>query len=194
MAELRPGRTDQRGLFARMIRGSKPRIIHDGLVDNARKTCPTIEPTTDAPPQGTTWRVHLAYTAGRRKVGFVVAMILCAMGTAYLALGGAIPSVAVGFVLLASVGDFLFPVTYQITGESASSRSLFSRHIIKWHDVKACYLCDDGVKLSPLGRTSRLEACRGVYLRFPGDHHGEPTRTEVLAAIRSVWYGDMRWP
>ena len=143
------------------------------------------------------WTVHLATHAGRRKAGFVVAVILCAMAAAHLALGGVIPAVAMGLVLVAAVGDFLFPVTYKITSEAASSRSLFSHQIIKWKDVKACYLSEDGVKVSPLSKRTRFEAYRGVFLRFPvGDDRrresGKMTAGDVLIAIRSIWGRDIR--
>lgn len=51
---------------------------------------------------------------------------------------------------------------------------------IKWANVKRCYLDDFGVKLSPLDRVSRVEAFRGVYLRF-GDN-----QNEVIEAVKAL--------
>lgn len=51
---------------------------------------------------------------------------------------------------------------------------------IKWENVKRCYVDDLGVKLSPLDRASRIEAFRGVYLRF-GDN-----QDAVIEAVKSL--------
>jgi len=140
------------------------------------------------------WTMHLAMQSGRHKTGFVIAIILCTMGAAYIALGGIIPCVAMGVALFAAVSDFLLPVTYKITSEGASCKSLFFHHIIKWRDVRACYLCQDGVKVSPLGKPSRLNAYRGVFLRFPAGQDGPAgsATNDVLIAIRSIWGGEIR--
>ena len=144
-----------------------------------------------------TWKVHLAAGVGRRKLGLVVASILIAMAGAYAMLGGALPAILIGLALVVSVGDYLLPITYRITRESASARSLLSHRIIRWEDVRICRLCHDGVKVSPLSRRSRLEAYRGVFLRFPTEpgqlaEHGYRFGNEVLEAIRSVWDGEIR--
>jgi hypothetical protein len=57
---------------------------------------------------------------------------------------------------------------------------IFKTSEIKWTSVKRCYLDDFGVKLSPLDRKSRLEAFRGVYLRF-GDN-----QNQVIETVKSL--------
>lgn len=96
-----------------------------------------------------------------------------------LLLGWVMGLSAVG-VLVAATGDYFFPVTFTLTREKATSRCLFARQELEWKKVKRVLLAQDGVKLSPLGFTSRLEAFRGVFLRFNNN------QDEVLQAIEQL--------
>ncbi|MFQ3549330.1 MAG: hypothetical protein SNJ70_06230 [Armatimonadota bacterium] len=87
---------------------------------------------------------------------FIVALISYGIGLAVIA----------AIILLASISEFVFPVSYTITTESASSTCLFRKTEINWENVRNYYLDDDGIKLSPLKTKSRMEVFRGVYLRF----------------------------
>lgn len=91
--------------------------------------------------------------------------------------------------LVASLSDFLFPVTYFITPHGASCKMLLKSSEIKWANVRRCYLDDCGVKLSPLDRTSRVEAFRGVYLRF-GDNQDEVIK--IVKSLRPAGDADAR--
>ena len=73
--------------------------------------------------------------------------------------------------LLFSLSEYVFPICYTLTAQSASARCGLSVLEIRWADVRHAYLTDDGIKLSPLSaRNSRFEALRGVFLRFgPGN-------------------------
>ncbi len=82
--------------------------------------------------------------------------------------------------MMASLSDFLFPVQFEIRPDRVGCRMLFKSSEIKWADVKRCYLDDQGIKLSPLDRISRLEAFRGVYLRFADNE------AEVVEAVKSL--------
>jgi len=82
--------------------------------------------------------------------------------------------------LTASLADFLLPVRYVISRDKASVKMIGKSLEIKWQDVKRCYLDESGVKLSPLDRVSRLEAFRGVYLRFADN------KDEVIEAVKSL--------
>lgn len=86
----------------------------------------------------------------------------------------------IGAALVASLSDFLFPVRYIVSGDRVCCRMLLKSAEIRWADVKRCYLDDQGVKLSPLDRVSRLEAFRGVYLRFAGNER------EVVETVKSL--------
>ena len=124
------------------------------------------------------WTVHLAR---RRPTMTAVSAAFIALASAggFLAIGPA-AGLLVCLALVCFLSDFLFPVTYLITNEKATCKMLLNRTEIKWADVKRCYLDDHGVKLSPLDRVSRLEAFRGVYLRFQGN------KDQVIETVKSL--------
>lgn len=110
------------------------------------------------------WTVHLA-RENPMKVLASAGVILATVTAAFYAIGLA-GAVAAVFIMLSTLADFLFPVTYILNMEGAEARMLFKKAVISWSNVKRCYVDDTGVKLSPLDRATRLEAFRGVYLRF----------------------------
>jgi hypothetical protein len=122
------------------------------------------------------WTVHLARQFPAR-AAVSVAFIALATTIGYFAVGP-YAAALVGAALVASLSDFLFPVRYLVSRDRVSCRMLLKSAEIKWTDVKRCYLDDQGVKLSPLDRVSRLEAFRGVYLRFAGNER------EVIETVK----------
>lgn len=89
---------------------------------------------------------------------------------------GLVPTLA----LLFSLSEYVFPIHYTLTAQSASARHGFSMLEIRWADVRHAYLTDDGIKLSPLSaKNSRFESLRGVFLRF-----GNENQEAVTEAIR----------
>ncbi len=124
------------------------------------------------------WSVHLAKEQPAKAV-MCLALIAFAMTAGYHAVGLLGP-VAAAAAMLGALSEFLFPVTYQITREGASCRMLFKSADIKWERVRRCYVDRTGVKLSPLAHPTRLEAFRGVYLRFSGNDE------QVIDAVRSL--------
>lgn len=80
---------------------------------------------------------------------------------------GLAPMLAVLF----SLSEYVFPIRYTLTAQSASARHGLSMLEIRWADVRHAYLADDGIKLSPLSvKNSRFESLRGVFLRFDGEN------------------------
>jgi len=124
------------------------------------------------------WTVHLARQYPARTI-VSVAFIAVATTAGYFIVGP-YAAALIGAALIASFGDFLFPVKYVITADRVSCRMLFKSAEIKWAGVKRCYVDDQGVKLSPLDRVSRLEAFRGVYLRFAANER------EVIETVKSL--------
>ncbi len=89
-------------------------------------------------------------------------------------------SLAPLLALLFSMSEYVFPVRYTLTAQSASARHGLTSLEIRWADVRHAYLTDDGIKLSPLqAKNSRFEPLRGVFLRFNDDN-----RDIVIAAVR----------
>lgn len=116
-----------------------------------------------------------------RGLTICLALIILAASAGYFSIGP-FASLAAAFVMTASLADFLFPVTYIISEDKAECRMLFKSAEIRWKNVRRCYLDDFGIKLSPLGRRTRLEAFRGVYLRFS---HNDQQVTEAVQSLRA---------
>ncbi len=129
------------------------------------------------------WTVHLARSQPTRAIASIA--FICVATAIGFALAGALVAGIAAVALIASLSDFLFPVRYIITCEKASSKMIGRGSEIKWADVKRCYLDDCGVKLSPLDRISRLEAFRGVYLRFADN------KDEVIETVKSLRPNDV---
>jgi len=71
-------------------------------------------------------------------------------------------------VLLVGVYDFVLPTTYQLSEDGVSSKILFYRRNKLWASLRSYWVDKHGVLLSPFSKRSRLEAHRGLYLRFAG--------------------------
>ncbi|MGC8864059.1 MAG: hypothetical protein ACP5R5_14980 [Armatimonadota bacterium] len=127
------------------------------------------------------WTVHLA-PEHPLKLVFSLGLIALACVAAQRVIG-LLGACAVGAALGGSLADFLFPVTYEITPKGVVCRMLLKQAEITWPEVRRCYLDDYGIKLSPLERPSRLEAFRGVYLRFAGN------KEQVIEAVRAMRRG-----
>lgn len=82
--------------------------------------------------------------------------------------------------LLFSLSEYVFPIRYTLTAQSASARCGLSVLEIRWADVRHAYLADEGIKLSPLtAKNSHFEGLRGVFLRFSNDN-----QDAVIDAVR----------
>jgi len=125
-----------------------------------------------------TWTVHLARTQPA-KAAVSVAFVCATTVLGWMLVGPFVGGLAAA-ALTASLADFLLPVRYVISRDKASVKMIGKSLEIKWQDVKRCYLDESGVKLSPLDRVSRLEAFRGVYLRFADN------KDEVIEAVKSL--------
>ena len=93
---------------------------------------------------------------------------------------GLVPALA----LLFSLSEYVFPIRYTLTAQSASARHGLSMLEIRWEDVRHAYLADDGIKLSPLKlQFSRFESLRGVFLRF--DAENRDTVTDAVKRLKA---------
>jgi hypothetical protein len=124
------------------------------------------------------WRVHLAARQPGRSAGALLAVVLAGVSAFILFQHAASALLAAGLIL-AAVGEFLFPVTYRLTAEGAEARGPLHWRRIAWTEVKRVYTHEEEVKLSPLAHGGPREPFRGVLLRCNGN------RDEVLAAIRT---------
>lgn len=129
------------------------------------------------------WTVNLGAQAPSRR--WIV--LAAAFGTALVGYGMfRSPVMAlIGFAaIVASATEVLFPLRYRLDSRGATVRCGLNVTTIAWENVKRVVRAPDGLKLSPLDQPSRLEAFRGVYLRF-GDRE-----SEVVAAVERFWRSD----
>ena len=125
------------------------------------------------------WKVHLLREEPS-KVLLIAPVVLASMLVSYILFHSLLfPAVAL-ILFTCALSDYVFPVRYEITDRGASARTLTGRTFVEWDRVKKYYLDDRGIKLSTLGRPGRLEAYRGVYLRFGGN------RDDVIQAVRRM--------
>ena len=124
------------------------------------------------------WSVHLGKE--NRSKQWIVAM---GAGVAFL-FGTILFHPLVGFlgagIVVASTTEMFLPIQYRLDETGASSKCGFNRTFIYWSDVKRIEEGETAINLSPLRKTSRLDAFRGVYLRLRGN------RDEVLVKIAAL--------
>lgn len=87
-------------------------------------------------------------------------------------------------VIVASTAEMFVPLKYKLDERGASVRCGISVTALEWSAVKRVVELSDGVCLSPLPKSSRLDAFRGVHLRFAGNED------EVRDTIRQLWRAD----
>jgi hypothetical protein len=94
--------------------------------------------------------------------------------------------VAALMAVLGSTAELWFPLKYRLDQSEARVRCGPSVTAVRWDRVKRLIKDEGGVRLSPLESPSRLDAFRGVYLRFDGNEEA------VLGKIRALWQGHVR--
>lgn len=124
------------------------------------------------------WTVHLARECPGKLVCSIMAIVFASLA-AHFVIGG-IAAIAVAIIMLISASDFLFPVKYIITKDGATCKMLLKSASIRWENVRNIYLDNYGIKLSPLAVQTRLEAFRGVFLRFSGNE------AQVIDIVKSL--------
>lgn len=121
--------------------------------------------------------------ARRRIVVFTAAVLAAVFGT--LLFKHVIMGVLGFSVILFSAFEVLFPARYRLDSNGAWCRVGMSVTELEWSKVRRIAVDDRGVLISPLASASRLDAFRGVYMRFSGN------RDEVLVKIRHLWDGEL---
>jgi hypothetical protein len=137
--------------------------------------------TVSSPETLLAWRVHL-FHRDRSRLPVVGLVMLFAFFTVWLMFRSPLPAVVAVALLVGATSEYLFPVRYRITTEGVHADALTSRFSLKWKEAKRCVPDPMGIIITPLSAPSRLDAFRGVLLRFAPD--GEPgDRASVMAAI-----------
>jgi len=81
-------------------------------------------------------------------------------------------------IILFTTVEYWLGVSYKLDEKGASARCGASLTSMDWADVKRAMATDEGIKLSPLGNSGRMDAFRGVFLRYGKE------RDEVLERVR----------
>ncbi len=126
------------------------------------------------------WRVHLLAREPKR---LPILLLVTGMGAVcvWLIFGTLLPVFASALLLTGSVSEYLFPVTYRLTEEAIYQEALTSRIQLPWKDVRRCQIGHKALLLTSLAEPSRLDAFRGVLLRFAPE--GQPGDKSSLRAM-----------
>ena len=125
------------------------------------------------------WQLHLI-TEQPKRLAALGLVLLAVLGLGLCVFHSLWLSLAPVLALLFSLSEFVFPVRYTLTPQSAAVRHGLTSLEIRWADVRHAYLTNDGIKLSPLKtKNSRFEPLRGVFLRFD-----DQNQDAIVAAVR----------
>ena len=130
------------------------------------------------------WRIHMLRSHPDR-----AAILLCvsafSVAVGWLLFRSPIFCLAALFMLVSATSEYLLPISYAITETDVTARYGANRFRIEWSAVRRALLYSDGIRLSPLAVGGRLDAFRGVYLRFAAD--GQPgDRESVLELVNRL--------
>jgi hypothetical protein len=126
----------------------------------------------------TEWRVHLLVEQPGKSVALCAFCVLAVVLIHFLFRQRVGFTVLAAAILLGSLSDWFLPVKYRLTTAGASYTNLVFRKRMAWEEVRSCYVSSSALKLSPFSRRTRLDAFRGVVLRFAGN------RDEVIRIVQ----------
>ena len=135
---------------------------------------------TQPPVTPICWRVHLLKREPQRLPVLLLVMAVGA-GCVWLMFGTLLPVLTSALLLTGSVSEYLFPITYRLTEEAICQESLTSRIQLPWKDVRRCQMGHDALLLTSLPEPSRMDAFRGVLLRFAPE--GQPGDKSSICAL-----------
>ncbi len=127
------------------------------------------------------WQVHLLRAEPGRLPGIVM---VCGIGAAcvWLMFGAWLPALAALLLLVGSVSEYLFPITYRLTPGGVTQESLTTRIVLPWSAIRRCRVGRRGILLTSLAVPSRLDAFRGILLRCAPDGQAG-NQADVLALL-----------
>jgi hypothetical protein len=123
------------------------------------------------------WRVHLSKRHPHKLKGIVVACVLaCVMALTFF--GSALIAFAAVALVVLSASEFLLPIRYEVSNESARVRYGLVDVSVPWSRVRRVLVGDEGIRLSLFPTDCRLDAFRGITMRYAD---GSPKQEELLA-------------
>ena len=138
-------------------------------------------PATVQAASGLVWRVHLLRRDPTR-LPVLLLLLFIAAACVWLMFVSLLPVLAAVGLLLGAASEYLFPISYCLNGEGITANGPASRLVLRWKEARRCQEGRGTLLLTALPTPSRLDAFRGVLVRFAPD--GEPgDRESVLAAV-----------
>jgi len=132
----------------------------------------------ESTPAILSWTSHPAVEEPARNL-IVILFLAITAGALWLATHSGYWVVLGVVVLLVGVRQWFLPTHYRLDDTGAQLRILFYRRRQEWARIKRASADRRGVLLSPFPFPSRLEAFRGMYLRFAGN------REQVMCFIQA---------
>ncbi len=110
--------------------------------------------------------------------------MVCGIGAAcvWLMFGAWLPACAALLLLIGSVSEYLFPITYRLTPKGVTQESVTTRIALPWSVIRRCRVGRRGILLMSLAVPSRLDAFRGILLRYAPDGQ-TGNRADILALL-----------
>ncbi|MCW5939256.1 MAG: hypothetical protein KF884_03000 [Fimbriimonadaceae bacterium] len=131
------------------------------------------------------WEVRMwERVPGKRPILLSVALAVALIGQWYTK--SWLVGLAAFMAIVATTAEMWFPLKYRLDENEARVRCGLSVTAIRWANIKRLIEVEGGIRLSPLDRASRLDAFRGVHLRFAGNEE------TVLGKIRALWQRHVR--
>ncbi|MCS7222957.1 MAG: hypothetical protein NZ959_00145 [Armatimonadetes bacterium] len=116
-------------------------------------------------------KILMEWTAHRAKERPLIAIgVILVIATA-LAIGWTwvhpLISVMISYLLLKTLAEFLFPVTYRLTEAGVTGEAFLLHRFFPWERVRRVTLVEEGVHLSPFSEPHTLDGIRGFFLFCP---------------------------
>jgi hypothetical protein len=125
------------------------------------------------------WKVYLLPKTGWKSLILIPALFLAGLWGLYL--GGVILLILALILLIYSLRDFLFPLTYQLTTDGVKLRGLFIEKLLRWEEVDKIER-ERGVVLFYLRRDfSSYRFTKPIHLYLNGNEE------EVWRKIERYW-------
>ncbi|MEP6756996.1 MAG: hypothetical protein ABJA67_15935 [Chthonomonadales bacterium] len=139
-----------------------------------------VSNTSEPPAVLRQWKIRPVIDQPQRVVP-IIALCLFVLVVGYLTFHTIWPAIAGVLMLLGATSEYLLTTNYRLTERGAHADCGVSRFEIEWSKVKRLLISDNAVTLSPLPRPSRLDAFRGVNIRFSSEKKAQ--RDEIMAMI-----------
>ena len=154
-----------------------PSVNSSAPGDNSPETSEGSDSVSAGIDDAFRWNVRPSDKDPAKRWGVLV-VALAAFGLGFVLFQNIVFGVLGCAFILVSTAEYWLGISYKLDKKGASSRCGLSLTSLEWSDVKRAIATEDGVKLSPLGTSGRMDAFRGVFLRFGAE------REKVMDSVR----------